>query len=69
MNYLHDIPLPNVILAIEFIPDKNALCVSLSDRTFMFFEAQNIRTKIYEVSDYSSESPSNKVRRFNLPST
>jgi hypothetical protein len=35
----YDKPCPGVILAIEYIPDKNAICVSLSDRTFLFFDA------------------------------
>lgn len=29
-----DISCPGVILAIEYVSDKNAICVSLSDRTF-----------------------------------
>ena len=69
LHFLHEIPLPFSILAIEFIPDKNSLCVSLSNRTFMFFEAQNIRTKLYTLADYTKEAASNKVRKFNLPST
>ena len=69
LHFLHEIPFPSVILAIEFIPDKNSLCVSLSNRTFMFFEAQNIRTKTYTLADYNNESASNKVRKFSLPST
>ena len=58
MKYLNEIPCPGVILAIEFIPDKNSLCVSLSDRTFMFFEAANIRSKTYTLADYTSDSVS-----------
>jgi len=69
LHFLHEIPLPFSILAIEFIPDKNSICVSLSNRSFMFFEANNIRTKIYTLADYNNESASNKVRKFNLPST
>lgn len=34
-----DIDCKQVILSVEFIPDKNAICVSLSDRTFLFFDA------------------------------
>ena len=34
-----DINCKNVILSVEFIVDKNAICVSLSDRTFLFFDA------------------------------
>lgn len=29
---------PAVILAIEFLQDKNAICVSLSDRTLIFYD-------------------------------
>ena len=36
-----DIICPGVILAIEFAPDKNAICVSLSDRTILFYDAGN----------------------------
>ena len=39
LHFLHEIPCPYSILAIEFITDKNNICVSLSNRTFMFFEA------------------------------
>ena len=53
--FLHEIPLPFSILAIEFIPDRNSLCVSLSNRSFMFFDAQNIRTKIYTLADYNND--------------
>ena len=34
-----DLPCNSPILAVEFIPDKNSICVSLSDRTFVFFDA------------------------------
>jgi len=34
-----DIACPGVILAIEYISDKNSICVSLSDRTFLFYDA------------------------------
>jgi len=69
MEFLHEIPCPNTILAIEFISDKNSLCVSLSDRSFIFFEANDIRNKRYQLSDYTSESVSKKIKKFNLPST
>ena len=50
-----DISCPGVILAIEYVSDKNAICVSLSDRTFQFFDAGR--------EDYK------KMRDFDLPST
>jgi hypothetical protein len=46
---------PGVILAIEYVSDKNAICVSLSDRTFLFFDASSASYK--------------QMRKFNLPST
>jgi WD40 repeat protein len=49
------IPCPGVILAIEYVSDKNAICVSLSDRTFLFFDASSATYK--------------QMRKFNLPST
>lgn len=51
MRYDFDINCPGSILALEFIPDKNAMAVSLSDRTIIFYDsgAQNfkIMRKIY----------------------
>jgi len=32
---------PSRILAIEFIPDRKAIAVSLSDRTILFFDTSN----------------------------
>lgn len=49
------IPCPGVILAIEYVSDKNAICVSLSDRTFLFYDASSASYK--------------QMRKFNLPST
>ena len=46
---------PGVILAIEYVSDKNAICVSLSDRTFLFYDASSTSYK--------------QMRKFNLPST
>lgn len=40
MKHEKDINCNSVILAVEFIPDKNAICVSLSDRTFIFYSAK-----------------------------
>ena len=50
-----DITCPGVIFAIEFAPDKNAICVSLSDRTILFFDAGTTSYKI--------------VRKLHVPST
>jgi hypothetical protein len=40
----YDKPCPAAILAIEFIPDKNQLCVSLSNRSFHFFDTSKTNT-------------------------
>ena len=50
-----DIQCTNIILAIEFAPDKNAICVSLSDRTIIFFDTSSANYKV--------------VRKLNVPST
>lgn len=50
-----DIACPGVILAIEFAPDKNAICVSLSDRTILFYDAGSAAFKI--------------IRKIHVPST
>jgi len=34
-----DIQCPSVILAIEYLPDKNSIAVSLSDRSIMFYDS------------------------------
>ena len=39
MKHDLDVPCPSYILAIEFIPDKNAICVSISDKTLLFYDA------------------------------
>jgi hypothetical protein len=38
-----DILCSGVILAIEYVSDKNSICVSLSDRSLIFFDASNIK--------------------------
>jgi len=38
MDHLYAKDCPDAILAIEFISDKNQLCVSLSNRSFHFFD-------------------------------
>jgi len=55
MKWEKDIQCVGVILAIEFCPDKNAIAVSLSDRTIIFFDTANQNFKI--------------VRRMHVPST
>ena len=55
MKHEIDISCPGVILAIEYISAKNSICVSLSDRTFLFFDAGSATYK--------------QQRKFNLPST
>lgn len=50
-----DILCPGVILAIEFLPDKNAICVSLSDRSILFYDAGSQNYKI--------------IRKIHVPST
>lgn len=50
-----DIQCPGVILAIEFAPDKNAICVSLSDRTILFYDAGSASYKV--------------IRKIHVPST
>jgi len=41
MRWEKDISCVGVILAIEFCSDKNAIAVSLSDRTIIFFDTAN----------------------------
>ncbi len=55
MKWEKDISCVGVILAIEFCSDKNAIAVSLSDRTIIFFDTANQNYKI--------------VRRMHVPST
>ena len=39
MKHEKNIECSSYILAIEYIPDKNAICVSISDKTLIFYEA------------------------------
>lgn len=48
MRHEIDIACDGVILAVEFIPDKNAICVSLSNRTFIFFDASSTTSTPYK---------------------
>jgi WD40 repeat protein len=41
-----DIQCPGVILGIEFIPDKNTIAVSLSDRSIIFYDSGQVHYKI-----------------------
>lgn len=41
MRHELDIQCPGVILAIEFLPDKNAIAISLSDRSILFYDASS----------------------------
>lgn len=40
-----DISCPGVILAVEYVSDKNSICVSLSDRSLLFFDCSTIAYK------------------------
>jgi len=55
MRHELDIQCPGVILAIEFLPDKNAIAISLSDRSILFYDASSQNYKI--------------VRKIHVPST
>lgn len=55
MKWQKDIQCVGVILAIEYCPAQNAIAVSLSDRTIVFFDTANGNNKI--------------VRRMHVPST
>ena len=39
MKYDFDINCPGSILALEFLSDKNAIAVSMSDRTIIFYDS------------------------------
>jgi len=59
MKWEIDVKCPGNILAVEYISDKNNICVSLSDRSFQFFDASSILEK----------KNKHKFKRFALPST
>lgn len=46
MKLLKDIHCVGVILAVEYCPNKNAIAVSLSDRTIIFFDTSTKTNKI-----------------------
>jgi len=45
MKLVKDIQCIGVILAIEFISNKNSIAVSLSDRTIIFFDTANLTSQ------------------------
>jgi hypothetical protein len=55
MKHEFDITCPGFILAIEYASDKDAICVSLSDRTILFYDARSSNYKV--------------IRKFHVPST
>jgi len=55
MKHEVDIPCSSYIISVEYISDKNSICVALSDRTLIFIDASSSNYKI--------------TRKFNLPST
>ena len=65
MKSTQNITCPHIILAIEFIPDKNSICVSLCDRTLLFFDASNENLNKYKQVNFNFKG----IRKFNLPST
>jgi hypothetical protein len=46
MEWIKDIQCVAAILALEFCPNKNALAVSLADKTIVFFDMINPNNKI-----------------------
>lgn len=58
MKHEHNIDTKSVILAVEFISDRTHICVSLSDRTFMFYDAA--------VKPKKTEEAYKCTRKFNL---
>ena len=55
MKHEQDIHCQNVILAVEYISDKSALAISLSDRSILFHD---VNTPNYKI-----------IRKFYVPST
>jgi WD40 repeat protein len=49
MRLIKDIPCVGVILAIEHCPNKNAIAVSLSDRTIIFFDTANMTNQTNKI--------------------
>ena len=48
MRWEKDLECPRPILAVEFIIARNSICVSLSDRTFFFFEVSQNQSTPYK---------------------
>lgn len=64
MKHECNINTDSVILAVEFIPDRTHICVSLSNRTFMFYDAA---TKPKDALDNPPYKNAYKcTRKFNL---
>lgn len=55
MKFEHDIVCPKSILAVEFLPDKNSIAVSVSNRTILFYDSNTTNDKI--------------MRKIHVPST
>lgn len=48
MRFEKELECPRPILAVEFIISRNSICVSLSDRTFFFFEVSQNQSTPYK---------------------
>lgn len=48
LKHEKDIPCAGTILAVEFIIERNSICVSLSNRTFIFFDASSNTSTPYK---------------------
>ena len=46
MKFQIDIVCPSSILAVEFLPDKNSIAVSISNRQILFYDSGNINDKV-----------------------
>jgi len=59
MKHIKDIPCKGVILAIEYLQNKNSIAISLSDRTIIFYDTTNMIAQATPKED----------RRLHVPST
>jgi WD40 repeat protein len=55
MKFEHDILCPDSILAVEFLPDKNSIAVSISNRSILFYDSSTTNDKV--------------MRKIHVPST
>ena len=70
MKLLKDIPCQGKILAVEYISNKNSIAVSLSDRTIIFLDTQNLMRVDNRPNKNSEVSTNVKVdRKLGVPST